>query len=122
MVKVIVDVREPSIIPILLLKLGVDVERKSVTPGDYIVTSDCAVERKTTSDFFNSLYSGRLFEQIERLRSSYEKSLLIIEGNMKEELMSRQNPRAFWGALLKLQMDYRLPTINTYDAFETADL
>ncbi len=122
MVKVIVDTREPAIIPVLLLKLGVDVERQPVTPGDYILASDCAVERKTTSDFFNSLYSGRLFEQIERLRTSYGKTLLVIEGDIKEELMSRRNPRAFWGALLKIQMDYNLPTINTYDALETADL
>lgn len=122
MVKVIVDSREPSIIPVLLLKLGVDVERQTLTPGDYIVTSECAVERKTVQDFFDSLYSGRLFEQVERLRASYAKPLLIIEGDVREELMSRQNPRAFWGALLKLQMDYNLPTINTYDALETADL
>ncbi len=122
MVKIIVDTREPAIIPLLLLKLGIDVERQPVTPGDYILASDCAVERKTIQDFFNSLYSGRLFEQTERLRASYAKPILVIEGDVKEELLSRQNPRAFWGALLKLQMGYNLPTINTHDPLETADL
>jgi ERCC4-type nuclease len=122
MIKIVVDSREPDVIPVLLLQLGVDVERRSVTPGDYILSSDCAVERKTTQDFFNSLYCGRLFEQVERLKASYTKPLMIIEGNVGEELAGRLNPRAFWGALLKIQMGYSIPTLNTYDVTQTADL
>jgi len=122
MVKIVIDSREPDVIAVLLLQLGVEVERRSVTPGDYILSSECAVERKTTQDFFNSLYSGRLFEQVERLKAAYTKPLMIIEGDVGEELASRLNPRAFWGALLKLQMDYNVPTLNTYDVTQTADL
>ncbi len=122
MVKIVVDSREPDVIAVLLLQLGVEVERRAVTPGDYILSSECAVERKTTQDFFNSLFSGRLFEQVERLKEAYAKPLMIIEGDVGEELENRLNPRAFWGALLKLQMDYNLPTINTYNTFQTVDL
>jgi ERCC4-type nuclease len=122
MVKIVVDSREPDVIAALLVQLGVEVERRVVTPGDYILSSDCAVERKTTQDFFNSLISGRLFDQVERLKEAYAKPLLIIEGDVGEELANRLNPRAFWGALLKLQMDYNLPTINTYNTFQTVDL
>jgi len=122
MVKIVVDSREPDVIAVLLLQLGVEVERKPVTPGDYILSSECAVERKTTQDFFNSLFSGRLFDQVERLKEAYAKPLMIIEGNVGEELENRLNPRAFWGALLKLQMDYNLPTINTYNTLQTVDL
>ena len=122
MVKIVVDSREPDVIAVLLVQLGVEVERRSVTPGDYILSSECAVERKTTQDFFNSLFSGRLFEQVERLKAAYTKPLMIIEGDVGEELVNRLNPRAFWGALLKLQMDYNLPTINTYNTLQTVDL
>ena len=122
MVKIVVDSREPDVIAALLVQLGVEVERRPVTPGDYILSSECAVERKTTQDFFNSLFSGRLFDQVERLKEAYAKPLMIIEGNVGEELENRLNPRAFWGALLKLQMDYNLPTINTYNTFQTVDL
>jgi len=122
MVKIVVDSREPDVIAVLLVQLGVEVERRAVTPGDYILSSECAVERKTTQDFFNSLFSGRLFEQVERLKEAYAKPLLIIEGDVGEELADRLNPRAFWGALLKLQIDYNLPTINTYNTFQTVDL
>jgi ERCC4-type nuclease len=122
MVKIVVDSREPEVIAALLVQLGVEVERRVVTPGDYILSSECAVERKTTQDFFNSLFSGRLFDQVERLKEAYAKPLLIIEGDVGEELANRLNPRAFWGALLKLQMDYNLPTINTYNTFQTVDL
>jgi len=122
MVKIVVDSREPDVIAALLVQLGVEVERKPVTPGDYILSSECAVERKTTQDFFNSLFSGRLFDQVERLKEAYAKPLMIIEGDVGEELENRLNPRAFWGALLKLQMDYNLPTINTYNTLQTVDL
>jgi len=122
MVKIVIDSREPDVIAVLLLQLGVEVERRSVTPGDYILSSECAVERKTTQDFFNSLFSGRLFEQVERLKAAYTKPLMIIEGDVGEELTNRLNPRAFWGALLKIQMDYNIPTLNTYDVTQTADL
>lgn len=58
-----VDSHEPDYIAALLVQLGVDVERKTITPGDYVLSSDCAVERKTVDDFINSMFSGRLFEQ-----------------------------------------------------------
>jgi len=122
MVKIVVDSREPDVIAALLVQLGVEVERRVVTPGDYILSSECAVERKTTQDFFNSLFSGRLFEQVERLKKAYAKPLMVIEGDVAAELAGRLNPRAFWGALLKLQMEYCLPTINTYNALQTVDL
>jgi ERCC4-type nuclease len=121
-VKMTVDTHEPDYIVALLVQLGIDVERKMITPGDYVLSSDCAVERKTVQDFINSMFSGRLFEQAEALKEAYAKPLLILEGDIELELEQRKNPRAFWGALLGLQVNMGVPIISTPTFLHTADV
>ncbi|MCP8310344.1 MAG: hypothetical protein L6N94_02460 [Candidatus Methylarchaceae archaeon HK01M] len=62
------------------------VERRTIPPGDYVLSSECALERKTFGDFLNSIYSGRLFEQVDSLREAYLKPLRILEGEVGLEL------------------------------------
>ena len=119
--KVIIDQHEPDQMMSLLMDLGVAVKRKHVSPGDYILSGGCAIERKTISDFFSSLYNGRLFEQIERLRTTYEKPMLFVEGDLGAELEDRKNPRSFWGALLRIQMDLGVPALTTADISQSAN-
>ena len=95
--KIVVDSREPDLIVALLMELGIDIEKRTITPGDYIVSSECGIERKTVKDFINSVFSGRVFEQVNRLREAYEKPILILEGEIEEELVLMNNPRSFWG-------------------------
>src|SRR4030043_95779 len=49
--------------------------------GDYIVSERVAVERKAIPDFLQSIIDQRLFKQMEELACSYEKPVLILEGN-----------------------------------------
>jgi len=119
--KIIVDTREPDVMVALLMKKGLDVERLSITPGDYIVSDGCAVERKTVGDFFNSLFQGRLFEQMERLKDAYPQPILLMEGGITHELAGRRNPRAFWGALLNIEVDMNIPTVVTMDPVQSSD-
>ena len=51
--KIVVDSREPDLIVALLMELGIDIEKRTITPGDYIVSSECGIERKTVKDFIN---------------------------------------------------------------------
>ena len=50
--------------------------------GDYIVSPESAIERKTIQDLLNSIYDGRLFVQCSQLTEHYVKPVLIIEGNI----------------------------------------
>ena len=120
--EIVVDKREPDIIVALLMELGMDVETRTITPGDYIISSECGIERKTVNDFMNSVFSGRVFEQVYRLREAYGKPILILEGEVEEELTKRNNPRSFWGALLKLQSDMGIPVLSTPTLLNTANL
>lgn len=119
--KVVVDTREPEVMVALLSRMGVNVERRTITPGDYVISGECAIERKTVNDFMNSLFSGRLFEQASRLKEAYSRSAIMLEGNIGHELEGRKNPRVFWGALLRLEMDMGIPVFYTLDAVQTAE-
>ena len=120
--RVIVDTRETtSGIPEDLERKGVYVQRKTLDVGDYVV-GQCVIERKTARDFISSLYSGRLFEQAQRISSAYKKFMLIVEGDAQESLSEMKNPRAYWGALLALALDFDFKILFTSDQEQTADV
>jgi len=120
--RVVVDEREKaSRVPILLRELGLQIEYRMLDVGDYWVFPRCAVERKEEQDFVKSLYSGRLFEQAHRLCEAYDYPLLIVEGDFPVFIKKMQRPRAFWGALTTLTLQYGLGVFFTADAQQTAD-
>lgn len=122
LIRITVDTRETaSGIPEILQKKGVYVQMKMLDVGDYIV-GHYAVERKTVRDFLSSLYSGRLFDQAQRIAQSYRNSLLIVEGDLQEALADLKNPRVFWGTLLALGLNFDFKVFFTLDRTQTADL
>ncbi len=120
--KVIVDHRElSSPIPRLLSEMGVSIIPEQLPAGDYVISEDVAVERKTASDFLQSLIDKRLFDQIIKLKEVYENPILIIEG---ESLYGLRNihQNAIRGALASIVVDYNLPILWSRDADDTAKL
>lgn len=84
-VRIYVDVREErSSIPRLLEKEGVLVIRRKLDVGDYLVSENSVVERKSVGDFASSLFDGRLFDQARRLNETYDNIYYVIEGNIKK--------------------------------------
>ncbi|XP_062139440.1 DNA repair endonuclease XPF [Drosophila sulfurigaster albostrigata] len=78
--KVIVDMREfRSDLPCLIHKRGLEVVPVTITIGDYILTPDVCVERKSISDLIGSLNSGRLYNQCVQMQRYYAKPILLIE-------------------------------------------
>lgn len=104
-----------------LRKKRLSVQVRTLDVGDYVI-GEYAIERKTTHDFLSSLYGGRLFEQAQRISSSYETYLLIVEGDIYEALSNLKNPRVFWGALLSLALKFDFKILFTLDQDQTADL
>ena len=75
--RIIIDERErKSGIPKLLQKIGINVEVKRLPLGDYIVSHETVVERKSVSDFISSIFDGRLFDQCNRLKEHFQFHLL----------------------------------------------
>jgi ERCC4-type nuclease len=120
--RVVVDEREkPSGVPDLLKKSGLQVEYRMLDVGDYVVSPNCAVERKEERDFLKSLYSGRLFDQAHRLCEIYDRPVLIVEGELPLFVREMARPRVFWGALTTLAFEYGLNVFFTADVRQTAD-
>lgn len=118
--EIIVDTRESSFIKKILVELGCGVIEKTITPADYVLSEDWAVERKRFRDFLKSVFDGRLFEQAERLADAYTQPILLVEGDITTELSMTSNPKVFWGALAKVTADHELSIIFTPNKSHTA--
>jgi DNA excision repair protein ERCC-4 len=78
--RVVVDVREfRSALPSLLHGNNMIVIPCQLTVGDYILTPDICVERKSIRDLITSLKNGRLYNQAETMLQYYKYPLLLIE-------------------------------------------
>ena len=121
---IIVDTREASTaskIVKALVERGAKVKTEILEKGDYILSDECAVERKTVHDFVYTLTRRYLFEQLFRLKEVYPRSLILIEGYMPVIYKySKIQPAAVWGALFNLARN-GVAIINTASHKETVD-
>lgn len=122
--KIIADHREErSGIPQRLEnELGIQVERASLSVGDYELDQAVVFERKTLADFIQSIIDGRLFRQAERLVSGSLKPALILEGTVKETPASRMSRESIQGALVSLGLIWGIPVLRSMGPDETARL
>ena len=121
---IIVDGREAtSAVKIVkgLVERGVHVKTETLEKGDYILSDECAVERKTVHDFVYTLTRRYLFEQLFRLKDVYPKSLILLEGYLPIIYkFSHIQPQAIWGAIFNLAKN-GIAIINTASYKETVD-
>ncbi len=121
---IIVDCREASSAAKIakgLIEKGACVKTATLEKGDYILSDECAVERKTVNDFVYTLTRRYLFEQIFRLKEVYPKSLLLIEGYLPIIYKySKILPAAVWGAMFNLAKN-GIAMVNTASQKETVD-
>jgi len=124
MIKVFVDTREvPSGIPSALEELGAEVEVKMMEIGDYHVSDELIIERKTTNDFLHSVFDdpGHLSGQLADMMREYKHTILIIEGAPMELYTSRAvHPNAIDGMLLAVAEGFRVPILWTLSTDHTA--
>jgi ERCC4-type nuclease len=121
---IIVDSREASSAQKIvkgLIEKGVTVKTQMLEKGDYILSDQCAVERKTVNDFVYTLTRRYLFEQLFRLKDVYPKSLIVLEGYLPIIYKySSIQPQAVWGAMFTLAKN-GIALVNTGSHKETVD-
>ncbi len=118
--KLYVDHREFRSEVVKLLSESFVIVPQALSVGDYLISPRLIVERKTTSDFLESIKDGRLFSQLVEMRKNYEVPILIIEGENLFERGFHEN--SIYGALASIIGDYRIPVIFTRNERETAKL
>jgi ERCC4-type nuclease len=121
---IIVDSREANTASKIvkgLVERGACVRTETLEKGDYILSDECAVERKTVHDFVYTLTRRYLFEQLFRLKEAYPKSLILLEGYLPVIYKySRIQPAAVWGAMFNLARN-GIAIVNTTSYKETID-
>ena len=121
---IIVDGREASSASKIvkgLVERGVHVKTESLEKGDYILSDQVAVERKTVHDFVYTLTRRYLFEQLFRLKDAYPKSMILLEGYLPIIYkFSHIQPAAIWGAMFNLAKN-GIAIVNTASQKETID-
>ncbi|GAB3314089.1 DEAD/DEAH box helicase [Haloplanus salinarum] len=124
-VEIVVDQREldSAIARDLSTREGVETRLETLSVGDYVVSDRVAVERKTVSDFLDTLTGGdrSLFEQVGDLSRHYARPVVLLEG---EGLYEERNvhPDAIRGALASLSVDFGVSVLRTEGEADTADL
>ncbi len=135
-VRIVVDEREKnSNIPQLLKNAGAVIDFTQLKVGDYVVSSETAVERKTVRDLISSIYDGRLFVQCSDLVRFYQKPLLVVQGNIADLAQTSEDMEdpddiklhtermsLAYDALITVAMEFRIPIIHTPSAEQTAQL
>ena len=121
---IIVDSREASSAEKIvkgLVEKGASVKTEMLEKGDYILSDQCAVERKTVNDFVYTLTRRYLFEQLFRLKDVYPKSLIVLEGYMPIVFKySKISPASVWGAMFNLAKN-GIAIVSTSSYKETID-
>jgi len=115
------DTREQASGVVLRLKqMDAVINVKQLEVGDFILSDDVCVERKTVEDFLSSVFDGRLFNQLTMMVSNYTAPLIILEGN-PEELYTTRNihENAIKGILASIALNYRVPILYSRDEDDT---
>lgn len=120
-VKVVVDHREgQSQLVKQLVRLGAVLDYRSLKVGDYVVSDDVAIERKTFSDFTSSIIDRRLFEQTSAMKEVYNRPLLLLEGGGLP--VRGVSAEALRGALISVVLDFGVPILIADGAEEAANI
>ncbi|HET7324412.1 MAG TPA: DEAD/DEAH box helicase [Halococcus sp.] len=124
-VEIVIDQREldSSIARDLSARADCETRLETLAVGDYVLSDRVVVERKSVSDFLDTLTGGdrSVFEQVGDCARHYARPVVIIEG---EDLYGERNvhPNAIRGALASLAVDFGASVLWTTDESDTADL
>ncbi|HLD57477.1 MAG TPA: ERCC4 domain-containing protein [archaeon] len=122
-ITVFADHRENNMVPAYIKEYGADVVLKQLKVADYICSDRVAIEKKSSSDFLQSIINQRIFKQMEEIADSFERPLLVLEGNPEMLFFERKiHPNTIRGVLSSIAIDYKVPIIWTSNPKETAGM
>lgn len=101
-----------------LSEMEIDVKVQAMAVGDYQVSDEVVIERKTAKDFVDSIVDKRLFKQARSLMEEFKRPLIILEGDDLYNGMI--NPNAIRGSIASIALDFGISSIPTRNAQDTA--
>lgn len=121
MVEIYADMRESrsGVIKALQAMENIDVKIGALPCGDYILSPTVAVERKAASDFIISVMEGRIFQQVEAMKLSYLRPIVLVEGDVFRT-RSTMDRKAIAGAISWINAIAEVSFLFLSDEDETA--
>ena len=101
-----------------LSQMDIDVKVHSMAVGDYQVSDEVVIERKTAKDFADSIIDKRLFKQARELSEEFKRPLLILEGD--DIYNGMLHPNAVRGTIASIALDFGISIIPTRNSEDTA--
>lgn len=99
----------------------VEVIVEQLSLGDYQLSNDVLIERKTIADLESSIIDGRIFSQLDSLSEKVNKPGLIVEGVLNfSDNDNRINNKSLIGLITSIGLNYRIPIFFTRNQKETA--
>ncbi|KZF20812.1 MUS38-like protein [Xylona heveae TC161] len=134
--RVVVDTREfRSSLPSLLHGRSIVVVPCQLTVGDYILSPNICVERKSIRDLISSFNNGRLYNQAETMLQHYKNPMLLIEFDQNKSFTLEpfadllhnpsaiSNPSDLQSKLVLLTLAFpRLKVIWSSSPYQTAEI
>jgi len=118
----IIDHRENKLKTILDKKKDtITYESKQLDVADIVINNDVAIERKEGFDFVSSIMDNRLFDQLLRLKETYDYPILILEG-LNDEVFENTGMKisSIYGALSFISYKLGISVIPTRNIEDTA--
>ena len=118
---ILVDHREHKLKSVLDKRETISYESKQLDVADIVISKKVAIERKEGFDFVASIMDNRLFEQLLRLKESYENPILILEG-LNDEVFENTGMKisSIYGALSFISYKLGIAVIPTRNLEDTA--
>ena len=119
---IIIDHRENKLKTILDKKKDkITYESTQLDIADVVISDEVAIERKEGFDFVSSIMDNRLFEQLLRLKDTYEYPILILEG-LNDDVFENTGMKisSIYGALSYISYKLGISVIPTRNLEDTA--
>ncbi len=121
-VKIFADSRERGSACIRhLVEQGAEIKVQNLDVGDFLLSERVGVERKEVKDFVDSIIDKRLLHQVKMLKNTFEKPVLIIEGNEDIYSVRKVHANAIRGMLAYIAVDLGIPIVHTKDFRDTVE-
>jgi ERCC4-type nuclease len=99
----------------------VEVVVEQLSLGDYQLSDQVLIERKTIADLESSIIDGRIFSQLDNLSEKVSKPGLIVEGVLNfSDNDNRINNKSMIGLITSIGLNSRVPIFFTRNQKETA--
>jgi ERCC4-type nuclease len=122
--KVVVNSRElDSGVVKALEKQDIEIELTILETADYVVNHRIDFVRMTIDDFLKSIFKDRkLYTKIGGMASSYDRPILIIEGEDPFFPGRTINPSFIQGFFNTIAVSFRVPTLYTLNETQTSEV